>query len=379
MLRLKSRPRRAGLFAVLALVVLLVRPASHHVRASAMLLAFSDASAVVPTDEQAISVTVPPGRVVRARTFAPKGRALADVPGVVLVHGVQHEGIDEPRFQRFARALVRAGVAVLTPEVDELADYHVAPASIDTVGAAVEALRARSGHARVGLVGVSFGGGVSLLAAADPRFASHVSFVVSIGAHDDLARVSRFFATSEIPSVTGATTKLHAHEYGGVILVYTHADAFFPAEDVPAAREALRRWIWEEREAARAAEEPLSPPSKAKVEALFAADIASVRTELLAQIARLEPEMALVSPHGHLAGMKADVYVLHGAGDTVIPATEAAWIAHDLPPGRLRGLLVTRALEHVDLKAPSAFDQWQLVHFMSGVIDEAEDEDGGAT
>jgi pimeloyl-ACP methyl ester carboxylesterase len=376
---MKGRTRRAGLFAALAFLVLLVRPASHHVRASAMLLAFADAGAEVPCDEEAISLAVPPGRVVRARTFAPKGEALSDVPALVLVHGVQHEGIDEPRFQRFARALVRAGVAVLTPQVDELADYHVAPASIDTVGAAVEALRERSGHAKVGLVGVSFGGGVSLLAAADPRFASHVSFVVSIGAHDDLARVSRFFATNEIPSAAGPIEHLHAHEYGGVILVYTHAEAFFPPADVPAAREALRLWIWEKRDEARAAAAPLSPASRAKVEALFRADIASVRTELLAQIDRLAPQMALVSPHGRLAGMKAHVYVLHGAGDTVIPATEAEWIARDLPPGALRGLLVTHALEHVDLKAPSLGDQWQLVHFMSAVVAEAEEEDGGAS
>ena len=123
----------------------------------------------------------------------------------MLVHGVQYLGIEEPRLQRFAKSVVSAGIVVLTPQVDELADYEVSARSIETVGAAIHALRARSGGAaKVGLMGTSFGGGVSLLTAADPRFADEVAFVVAIGAHDDLARVAGFFATDEIEEVSGA-------------------------------------------------------------------------------------------------------------------------------------------------------------------------------
>src|SRR5205823_3807992 len=105
---------------------------------------------------------------------------------IVLAHGVHRLGIEEPRLQRFARAIAASGVVVMTPEIAELTDYRVDPRSIDTLGAAAHSLRERT-HAPVGLMGMSFAGGLSLLATADPAYAPDIAFVVAIGAHDDLA------------------------------------------------------------------------------------------------------------------------------------------------------------------------------------------------
>ncbi|MBS2019731.1 MAG: hypothetical protein JST00_43110 [Deltaproteobacteria bacterium] len=372
----KRRRSRLALFVLAVLAILLARPASHHVRATQLLLAFSDANAKPDVTEELVEIAVPrtpttEARKVKARIFSPPGATTA-TPAVVLVHGVQRLGIEEPRLQRFARSIVSAGIVVMTPQVDELADYAVSARSIETVGAAIETLRTQRGARRVGLMGVSFGGGIALLTAADARFADQVGFVVAVGAHDDLARVSGFFATDEIEDASGTTRKLHAHEYGATVLVYSHAEDFFPADDVPAARTALRFWLWEKRDEAREAAKGLSPESKAKVEKLFAADIASVRPELLAEIERRKADMKTVSPHEHLAGIRANVYLLHGEGDTVIPATETVWLAKDVPASSLRAVLVSPAIQHVELKEPTLGDKWALVHFMSQIITEAE-------
>jgi pimeloyl-ACP methyl ester carboxylesterase len=337
-------------------------------------MTFSDPLAKPAVDDERITFDRN-GESIAARLYVPRG--VAHPPGVVLVHGVHHLGIEEPRLERFARAVAASGVVVMTPAVTELSDYRVAPRSILTTGAAVEALRARLGVEKVGLMGMSFGGGVSLLAAADERFAEHVSFVVAVGAHDDLRRVSRFFVTNEIaePSAqagTSTTTKWIAHGYGVMVLVYSHVEDFFPAEDVPAAREALKLWLWEQREDARTAAQNLSPRSKEKIDKLFGDGVASLRDELLGEIAKHDADMDAVSPHGHLAAIRANVYLLHGAGDTVIPKAETMWLAQDVPPARLRQALVSSALEHVELRSPSAAQKWALVHFMGQVITEAE-------
>lgn len=369
--------RRYGFFGLAVLVVLLVRPVAHHVRALLLLLAFSDARANQVVREETLTLAVPasaqgPARHVAARLYAPPGDDLAGLPAVVLVHGVQYMGIEEPRLQRFAKAIVRAGIVVLTPQIDELADYQVSARSIETVGAAIDELRRRTGHAEVGLMGTSFGGGISLLTAADARFRDRVGFVVAVGAHDDLARVSRFFATGSIPNAEGALEQRHAHEYGATVLVYARVEDFFPVADVPAARDALRFWLQEKRDLARAAALPLSPASKEKVERLFAADVASIRPELLASIERRAPEMATVSPHDRLASLTAHTYLLHGAGDSVIPPTESGWLAKDVPAESLRDVLVSPAIVHVELDKPGLGEQWALVHFMANVVDEAE-------
>ncbi len=378
--RHQARRRRARMsfFVMAVLALFLARPAAHHARATTLLMTFSDSKAKPQVTEELLTIDVPaspagPARTVKARMFSPPGGTPKDVPAVVLVHGVQYLGIEEPRLQRFAKSVVSAGIVVLTPQVDELADYAVSARSIETVGASIRALRARTGgSSKVGLMGTSFGGGVSLLTAADPRFADEVAFVVAIGAHDDLGRVSGFFANDAIEEVTGATKKLRAHGYGATVLVYTHAEDFFPAEDVPAARDALRSWLHEKRDAAREAAKALSPASKAKMDVLFGPDISSLRPEILAMIERRTTDMKTVSPHDRLSGLRAHVYLLHGAEDTVIPATETMWLAKDVPPASLRMVLVSPAIEHVELKEPSVADQWALVHFMSDVIGEAE-------
>lgn len=346
--------RRAIVFLIAVLFVMLARPASHHARAAGLLVSFSDPAAKSEVVEERLLVDGIPARIYRPASAA-------DAPGVVLVHGVHHLGIDEPRLQRFARAVSGAGVVVLTPEVAELSDYRVAPRSIDTVGRSLEVLSARVGRSKVGLMGMSFGGGISLLTAADARFRDRVAFVVAVGAHGDLARVSHFFA--EDP---------HAHEYGATVLVYTHVEDFFPPSDVPIAREALRLWLHEARDDARRAARELSPPSREKVEKLFAADLASLRPELALEIERLRDAMSEVSPTGRLGGIRANVYLLHGEGDNVIPASETTHLAADVPPAHLRAVLVTPAIQHVELKGPTAMDKWDLVHFMGQVLAEAE-------
>jgi dienelactone hydrolase len=371
MTTVRARKAKIAVFIITLLVILGVRPVNQHARAASLLVTLSDKEAKPNVTDERITFDRN-GTPVEARIYTPAG--VSHPPAVVLVHGVNHFGIDDPRLERFARAVSSAGVIVMTPAVKELSDYHVAASSIDTVGAAVMDLQQRYHAQKVGVMGMSFGGGISLLTAADERFADRVSFVVAVGAHDDLGRVSRFFVSDEIPHVDGTTEHLKAHGYGMMVLVYSHVEDFFPAPDVPAARESLRLWIWEHRDEARKEEAKLSLESKAKLDKLFGDGAADLRPEMLALIGRHTEDMAAVSPHGHLGSIRANVYLLHGAGDTVVPASESEWLAQDVPPARLKSVVITSALEHVDLKDPSAKDKWELVHFMGQVIAEADSQ-----
>jgi dienelactone hydrolase len=375
-----SKRRRLPLFVLALLVIAAIgaRPALAHVRAASLLVRFADERASggiadlarYPVDEEPATVETAFGPS-RARFYVPRG--VASPPSLVLVHGVHRLGIDEPRLVRFSRAIASSGVVVMTPEVKEIADYRVDPRSIDTIGKAAEMCEKRLGSGKAGVMGMSFAGGLSLLAAADPRFAKSIGFVVAIGAHHDLARVSRFFATNQVVHPDGSAAHLEAHGYGALVLVYAHAELFFPAEDVPAARDALRLWLWDDRAAARARQEDVSPESWAKLDVLFGGPMDLIAPELLQAIEHDREAMIHVSPHGHLANMEVPVFLLHGAGDTVIPAAETEWIAREVPASALRSALVSRAIVHVELggETPLA-EKWALVHFMAGILQEAE-------
>jgi dienelactone hydrolase len=376
-----TRRRRIAAFVLLAATLLLWRPAGAHVRAASLLVRFADpdargveglvaAAARHPLVEQevAISGTLP----VRARAYVPTD--VAHPSGIVLLHGVHYLGMDEPRLRRFARTIASSGVLVLTPEIRELCDYRIDPASLEVIGASARALSERLDGARVGLMGLSFAGGLSLVAASDARYAAAIGFVVAVGAHDDLGRVLRFFLTNEAPRPDGTDLRLHAHDYGPVVLVYSHADDFFPGADLPAARDTLRLWLHEDFDAARARAQSLSPPAAAKMRHVLDHDTAALGPELAAEIARLGPAFDAVSPNAHLADIRVPVFLLHGAGDTVIPSSETEWLAHDTPRALLRTALVTRAIEHVELDGQASLgERVELVHFLSDVLEAADD------
>jgi acetyl esterase/lipase len=354
------------------------RPASVHLRAASLLVRFADPSSqsAVATwgkcavDESDTTIGSPAGPL-RARVYEPRDRPAA--PGVVLVHGVHRLGIEEPRLMRFSRAVAAAGVHVMTPEVREIADYRIDPRSIETIGLATSALSARRGGGKVGVMGMSFAGGLALLAAADARFADRVSFVAAVGAHHDLRRVSRFFATSHIERPDGTPEPLQAHAYGALVLVYGQVESFFAPADVAAARDSLRLWLWEEKDAARKTVEGLSPEGRARMDALLGGRIGDVRDALVAVIDRSEGVMDPVSPRGHLAGLRAPVFLLHGAGDTVIPPSETLWLAQEVPPERLAAVLISPAIMHVELTGePPLGEQWALVRFMARMLAVAE-------
>ena len=84
--------------------------------------------------------------------------------------------------------------------------------------------------------------------------------------------------------------------------------------------------------------------------------------------ANSKAELAALSPRGHLQQIAAPVYLLHGAGDTVIPPSESEWAAQELG-AREHAALVTPLLSHVSVTdKPGLGDQLALLRFMSRML-----------
>jgi dienelactone hydrolase len=308
---------------------------------------------------------------VRAKLYVPRG--VAHPPGMVLVHGIHHMGIDEPRLMNFARAAASNGFSVLTPEIAALADYHVDGASIGAIGESTAWLQQRLETGPVTIVGVSFAGGLSLLAACDPRYAPHIRALVLMGAYDNLGRVARFLATSQAEFPDGRIEPYAAHDYGAAVFVYSHMDQFFPASDLAVAHDALRDWLWERPSDSQALFPSLSPASRATMEILLARRIDQLRPKLLDAIQTDDSQLSAISPEGKLGALHAPVFLLHGATDDIIPSTETLWLEKEIPKPYLRAALITPAFSHVDPDKHAVWiDQLRLVEFLAGVLRTAD-------
>ena len=287
---------------------------------------------------------------------------------MLVVHGVHRLGIDEPRLVAFSRALASQGIEVMTPQLPGIADFRITPESITTIGDAAKELRARTGK-KVGLFGLSFSGGLALMAAADARFKDDVAFVVAVGAHHDLSRVARFFATNETFKPDGTKFHIQAHEYGALVLAYAHPEDFFPHDEAEVARACLRAVLYE----TTCQESSLPAATRVEMKYVFAHDAAHFADRILTAANKHQAEYAAVSPRGKLAGLQAKVLLLHGSGDDVIPASETEWLAKEVPAQSLEAALISPAVSHVEMgDKPGVIDQLRVVHFIAQMFEEAE-------
>ena len=299
---------------------------------------------------------------------------------VLVVPGVHADGIDEPRLVAFARVLASVGHPVITAGLPDLQHYRITPRSTDMIEDAAAWLASRQDLAadgRIGMIGISFAGGLSVVAAGREALRDRVAFVLSFGGHGDLPRTLRYLCTGVQPD---GTTR-PPHDYGVAIILLGAAERLVPADQVdplstailtfldasrldmfdkPAANSAFAR--------ARQLAAALPEPARTLMSEVNARDVAHLGPRLLPHLSALGGNPAL-SPERSPRPV-APVFLLHGTDDNVIPAVESELLANDLrahgvPVRRLATPLVTHA--EVDRTA-TASAVWELVSFWTDVL-----------
>ena len=305
-----------------------------------------------------------------------------DGPPVLVVPGVHAAGIDEPRLIQFARDVASMGRIAVTAELPDLKQYTITARTTDMIEDAALWLSSRSGFApdaRIGIMGISFAGGLSIVAASRPSLQAHVAFVMSFGGHGDLPRTLKYLCTGQLPD--GSTRP--PHDYGIAIILLGVADRLVPPAQVQPLREAILAFLhashvdmWDktqaQREFARAKTmaESLQEPARTMMTYVNERDVARLGPILLPHVAELGGDPALSPAHTTPA---FPVYLLHGTDDNVIPAAESALLAGTL---RTRGAdvtqLATPLITHAEVdRAPGAGAVWDLVRFWAKLLDES--------
>ena len=342
----------------------------------------------VRIDERIVRARVK-GTSIRARVYAPVGTARQTV---LLVSGLHPAGIDEPRLVALARRLTEANVTVVTPEIPELSRFEITPNLTDRIEQAAVWLAVESGLAstgRIGLMGISFSGGLAVVAAGRPSLRNHLSYVFSFGGHDDLRRVLEYFCTGmdpealahhrREPSVTKAIRP--PHDYGVAIVLLNVAEHLVPPEQLAPLRDAVRRFLWAsyldgvdkpqaERDfaALRELARTLPEPAATLIGYVNSRDVARLGPQLLPHISFYVDAPAL-SP-SRSPEPSAPVFLLHGRDDNVIPAAESQHMAD-----RLRGqapvrLLLTDLISHAEADQPAhVTDVLRLAGFWGDLLD----------
>jgi dienelactone hydrolase len=314
---------------------------------------------------------------LRTRVFRPehpRGRT------VLLIPGVHAGGIDEPRLVELARDLAAGGLTVLTPELPDLLLYRITPREPDMIEDAALWASARPELApdgRVGLMGISFSGGLSVVAAGRPSLADKVAFTFSLGGHGDLSRVLAFLCTGVQPD--GRSRK--PHDYGLAVILLNVAARVVPPEQVEALRAGILTFLrashfamHDARRAneifaeARRMQSEMPEPAATFMKYVNERDVATLgplllpHTRAFASDPSLSPERSPAPP--------TPVYLLHGTDDTIIPAVESVLLARWLEPRTRVRLLLTPLITHAELdRKARALEVWRLSAFWAALLD----------
>lgn len=315
---------------------------------------------------------------VRAQVYVPEGRVQR---ALLMAPGVHAAGIDEPRLVEFSAHLAARGLAVVTVELPDLLQYAITPRSTDIIEDAAGWLLAQPHLAtdgRIGMVGISFGGGLTIVAAGRAPLRERVAFALSFGGHGDLPRTLRYLCTGEQPD--GAERA--PHDYGVAIILLAVAGHVVPAEQVEPLRDGIRAFL--EASHADMVDKPraaaifeqaiqmagtMPEPAATLMRYVNARDVQALGPILLPHVGEIGGDPA-ISPERSPAPA-APVYLLHGHDDNVIPAVEAQLLSEYLAPHARVHLLLTPLITHAEVDHPTNLVAiWRLVSFWTAVLDE---------
>jgi len=309
---------------------------------------------------------------LRGRLYLPDG---APRRYGLLVSGLHPAGIDEPRLVSVARELAVSGIAVVTPAIPELETFDIVPEITDDIEAAALWLSANpaavAGDGRVGLIGISFSGGLSIVAAGRPSLHDKVAYVLSFGGHDDLPRVLRYLSTGVEPLLPRsvrlpgeqASRVRPPHDYGVAVILLGVTDKLVPKPQIDVLQSAVRRYLWASYldgvDKPKAAREfaslrdlaaTLPEPSATLLSYVNERDVVHLGARLLPYLAAYGGDPAL-SP-SRSPRPSAPVFLLHGTDDNVIPSIESEYLAEDLRGHAPVRLLLSGLISHAAVDRP---------------------------
>jgi len=331
------------------------------------------------------SIESVPGRngPIKMRIFRPEG---GSSKSALLVSGVHPDGIQDDRLVMLARNFAAAGIVVFTPEIEDLVNYRITARATDAIEDAAVAVLERSsapGRQALGLVGVSFSGGLAIVAAGRTSIRDRLAYVLSFGGHGNLPRVLRYLCTGVEPAASSSGEhRRQPHDYALAIVLHEAAELAVPEDQVNPLRDAVAIFLSASTLArvspdgaedlykeARARETQLPEPSRTLLKYVNDRDVGALGARLLPYLSQLGQDPSL-SPD-QSPPPAAPVYLLHGVDDNVIPAAESTLVAEHLRRATRVRLLLSGYLTHVDVATkPTLRDTWEMVAFWRDVLGE---------
>jgi hypothetical protein len=317
---------------------------------------------------------------------------------LLLIPGVHRDGINESRLVGLAEDLAITGYGVLTVAAPDLQRFKITPPVTDVIEDAVRWTSDQPQFrtdGKIGIVGISFSGGLSIVAAGRDSIRDRVAFVMSFGGHGDLARALHYLTSGEVlgdlesakrsSAVAGAAhVGVHPpHDYGLAVVLLNLADRVVPAEQVEPLTRGIDGFLLASSlavtdppkaipvfEEMKKYQDTLPEPSRTYMQYVNDRAVDKLGPILLpvADGLRDHPGMAALSPE-RATPPTAPIFLLHGVDDNVIPSVETVLLAEHLKgKARVKGLL-SGLITHAEVnRTATSTEVWRLASFWRAIM-----------
>ena len=267
--------------------------------------------------------------------------------GVVVIPGIGDERKDS-QLINLSVSLAREGIVVMDLTTPALIEKRLDPDDVDAVVQAFQTLAKHPsvGAGRAGILGVSGGGDLGMLAAADPRIRDQLGFMMLFGGYYDATSLLRDFGRRAL-DVDGALQPWTPNPVPVEALARTIAPTLSASEGkllVGALKEGGKPLT-----ATQLAS--LSPGALAAYHLLHGDDPAHVDANIAALSPAMQRDLVALSPSAVLGDIRAPIYLLHDRNDTYVPFTESrAFAAALVKANHPHDFVELNIFAHVEVK-----------------------------
>jgi pimeloyl-ACP methyl ester carboxylesterase len=281
---------------------------------------------------------------------------------LVLAPGLGREGRRDPRLVAFAWALAHVGYRVLVPDVPNFQAQRVAASDSTILAASVRHLLARQdGRSRVAIAAVSYAAGPAVLAALEPDIASRISAVAAIGGYYDTRTVVTFFTTGYFREGPDAPWQHRTpNAYGKWVFVLANAERIANPRDRTSLTAMARRKLADLNAGIDDLGIALGAEGKSVLDLLANSDPGRVPDLIDALPPGVRADLdGLSLARRDLSKLQAELVLIHGRDDAIIPYVESVALARAAPAGQAHLALLDN-LAHADLGPGGLMDAVRL-------------------
>lgn len=289
--------------------------------------------------------------------------------GLILLHGAAPTGKDDPRLVNLAAILARARFVVLLPDLVRLRKLQLRASATQEIADAIRYMVSSPSltpNGTVGIAAISVAAGPAIRAALKPEARERVRFILAIGGYYDLLTTLTFSTTGYFLD-EGRWRWQEPNELGKWVFVLSNIEELTNRTD---------REIFEAIADRKRRNEPIEiegfvsrlSPEGLAIHRFITNTDPEQATTLFAQLPpKVKYEVRALSPSkGDLSQMQAQVILVHGLDDPIVPYTESIQLARALGPHQSK-LVLIKGLVHAHLK-PSLLDHWRLWRAVYAVL-----------